>query len=101
MDKIHRIAAERYAESDPLNGQDKFAQINNELIRLPAHLDRLITDEYKRTLLLLQEQISSLQNQINPITYYIEADEALLNLSIPHFILQPLIENAIVMALKT
>lgn len=167
MDNIHRITAEKYTENKPLDGQDEFSQINNELIRLSTHLNRLITDEYKRTLLLQQEQIASLQNQINPhyivntleairmklliqgekessqmvqylaeslrtyawephsqvtireeitflerymalqnyrfinpITYYIEVDDSLLNLSIPHFILQPLIENAIIHGFK-
>ena len=167
MDNIHRIAAEKYTENNLLDGQDEFSQINNELIRLSTHLDRLITDEYKRTMLLQQEQIASLQNQINPhyivntleairmklliqgekessqmvqylaeslrtyaweprsqvtireeidflerymalqnfrflnpISYYIDVDDSLLNLSIPHFILQPLIENAIIHGFK-
>ena len=167
MDNIHQITAEKYTENKLLDGQDEFSQINNELIRMSAHLDRLITNEYKRTMLLQQEQIASLQNQINPhyivntleairmklliqgekessqmvqylaeslrtyaweprsqvtireeitflerymalqnfrflnpITYYIDVDESLLDRSIPHFILQPLIENAIIHGFK-
>jgi len=162
VENIKRISMEEFTGSQRLDGQDEFAQINQELNSLADHLDRLITNEYKRTLLLQQEQIASLHNQINPhyivntleairmkllvqgekesslmvqylaeslrtyawnprsmvtireeleflerymklqnyrflnqITYHVEVDEQTLSVHIPHFILQPLIENTI------